>query len=276
MRAMRAMTRMKPVLTLVCVALAMVIGAADASAQTDEEFEKIYPFIGNWESQVAMEGQDRGNCGGRLGDYGEKILNCTMPVDQLPLNARAEAWLKYMDARQSPSMADCQQIPFPAVLGEGSEIMAYPGRLEIRISSNPWFLYRTVWMNGTGPKPLPGQFFQHGISRGHFDGNDLIVESDHFTFDPDGIDDHLHMASSTRKKITERYTMIDENNLRVTIILEDPTFLTRPFKYAFMWTKVPRGGLQPVWVTCDPEVSRAEVEHGYPGTKYQEPAEAAK
>jgi hypothetical protein len=154
--------------------------------------------------------------------------------------------------------------------------MAYPGRLEIRISSNPWFLYRTVWMNGTGPTPMPGQFFQHGISFGHFDGNDLIIVSDRFTFDPDGLDDHLHMASSTRKRLTERYTMIDNDNLRVTITLEDPTFLTKPFKYAFMWTRIPRGGLQPVWVTCDPEVARAEVEYGYPGTKYQEPAETAK
>ena len=147
--------------------------------------------------------------------------------------------------------------------------MAYPGRLEIRISSNPWFLYRTVWMNGTGPKPMPGQLFQHGLSRGHFEGNDLVIVTDHFTFDPDGLDDHLHMASSVRKKITERYQLIDNTNLRVIITLEDPTFLTRPFKYAFMWTKR-QGGLNPVWVTCDPETARSEVDYAYPGNKYME------
>ena len=106
---------------------------------------------------------------------------------------------------------NARRFRIPAVLGEGSEIMAYPGRLEIRISSNPWFLYRTVWMNGTGPTPMPGQLFQHGFSRGHFDGNDLVIETDHFTFDPDGLDDHLHMASSVRKKITERYQLIDND-----------------------------------------------------------------
>src|SRR5436190_14808908 len=196
---MSVMTPMKrAVLTGVCFALVTVIGTANVWAQTDEEFDKIYPFIGNWDGQVGSPtAQDRGNCGGRLGDYGEKLLNCTIPVGHLPLNARAEAWLKYMDARQSPSMADCQQIPYPAVLGEGSEIMAYPGRLEIRISSNPWFLYRTVWMNGTGPTPMPGQSFQHGFSRGAFDGNDLIIEADLFTFAPAGLDDYLPMASSS-------------------------------------------------------------------------------
>jgi hypothetical protein len=235
---------------VVCASLllAMLLGTVDAAAQTDEEFDKIFPFIGNWDGQVDTDAQDRGNCGGRLGDYGEKLLNCTLPVDQLPLNARGEAWLKYMDARQSPSMSECAQIPYPAVLAEGSEIMAYPGRLEVRIS-----------------------FFQHGISRGHFDGNDLIIVTDRFTFDPDGLDDHLHMASSVRKKITERYQMIDDTNLRLIITLEDPTFLTRPFTYAFLWTKR-QGGLNPGWVTCDPETSRSEVDNAYPGNKYMEPA----
>ena len=251
--------------------LAMVFGTANLAAQTDQEFDKVFPFIGNWASQVGSpNGQDRGNCGGRPGDYGEKLLNCTMPVDQLPLNLRGEAWMKYMDHRQSPSMSECADIPYPAVLGDGAEISAFPGRLEVSISSNPWFLTRTVWMNGTGPTPRPGQLFQHGFSLGHFDGDDLIIVTDHFTFDPDGMDDHLHMASSVRKKITERYHMIDENNLRLIITLEDPTFLTRPFKYAFLWTKRP-GGLTPGWVTCDSQVARDEVEFGYPGTKYMEP-----
>ena len=171
-------------------------------------------------------------------------------------------------------MSECADIPYPPVLGEGSEIFAYPGRLEINISSPPWFLHRTVWMNGTGPKPRPGELFQHGLSLGHFDGNDLIIETDHFTFDPDGMDDHLHMASSVRKKLTERYHIIDQDNLRLIITLEDPTFLSRPFKYAFLWAKRP-GGLNPSWITCDPEIARNEVEYGYPGNKYMETGKEA-
>ena len=259
----------RAVITGMFLVLAMGLGPAKLAAQSDEEFEKIFPFIGNWDSDVSARQQDRGNCGGRLGDYGEKLLNCTMPVDKLPLNARGEAWLKYMDHRQSPSMSECADIPYPAVLGDGGEITAYPGRLEMTISSNPWLLHRTVWMNGIGPKPRPGELFQHGYSQGHFDGNDLIIETDHFTFDPDGMDDHLHMASSVRKKIIERYQIIDETNLRLIITIEDPTFLTKPFKYAFLWSKRP-GGITPAWITCDPEIARNEVEFGYPGNKYVE------
>ena len=76
-------------------ALMMVIGTAGVAAQNNEEYEQIFPFLGHWDSQIsAPDGQDRGNCGGRLGDYGEKQLNCSMPVDNLPLNARAEAWIR--------------------------------------------------------------------------------------------------------------------------------------------------------------------------------------
>ena len=77
------------------------------------------------------------------------------------------------------------------------------------------------------------------------------------------------MASSVRKKITERYQLIDDTNLRVIITLDDPTFLTKPFKYAFMWAKR-QGGLTPVWVTCDAETARSEVDYAYPGNKYME------
>ena len=96
-----------------------------------------------------------------------------------------------------------------------------------------------------------------------------MVETTNFTFDPDGIDDHLHMASSVRKKVTERYQIVEEDVLRLIITLEDPTFLTRPFKYAFSLYRSP-GGIEPDWTNCDPEATRNEVIFAYPGVKYPE------
>ena len=182
-------TRTKWAMFVSALGLALVSAAA-LSAQTNEQFDKALPFLAGWSAQVSSpDGQDRGNCGGRTGDYGEKLVNCSMPVGRLPLNSRAEAWLRYKDQLASPTQADCAQIGFPSILGDAIFISAYPGRLVMEHPSNPWHVTRTVWMNGTGPQPLPGELFQHGISRGRFDGDDLIVETDHFTFDPDGIDD---------------------------------------------------------------------------------------
>ena len=34
--------------------------------------------------------------------------------------------------------------------------------------------------------------FQHGHTLGLWEGDDVVAETTNFTFDPDGIDDHLH------------------------------------------------------------------------------------
>jgi hypothetical protein len=247
--------------------VAILIGPVNLMAQTDEQFDKSFAFIGRWDAEIDNpNGQDRGNCGGRLGDYGEKLLNCSMPVDQLPLNKRGEAWLKYMDHRQSPVMAECAQVAVPSNLGAGVYISGYQKQLVFEHPDPSGLIRRDIWMDGRG-HPDPALLFQHGHSTGRWDGEDLVVETTNFTFDPDGTDEHLHMASSVRKKVTERYRIIDENNLRLIITLEDPTFLSRPFTYAILMTKRP-GGPTPAWRACDPEIGRNEVYSAYPGVKY--------
>ena len=251
----------------VFLALLMVLGAPDLAAQSDAQFDKAYPFMGHWGIySTNTEGEDRGTCGGRLGDYGEKLLNCSMPVDQLPLNKRGEAWLKFVDHRNSPSLAECAEVSLPAVLTADTYFSGYENEIILQHADPSGLVTRDIWMDGRG-HPLAQHLFQHGHSVGHWDGDDLVVETANFTFDPDGIDDHLHMASSVRKKVTQRYHLIDEATMRLTITLEDPLFLTRPFKYAYVFNKE-AGGLQPAFRNCDPEVARREVEFGYPGNKY--------
>lgn len=246
-------------------ALVMVAGTANVAAQIDEEFDSIFPFIGNWDSQILNpDGQDRGNCGGRTGDYGEKLLNCSLPADQLPLNARGEAWMNYVDLMQSSTTAECALLSLPAMLGDDFSLSAAPGRVNIAGGQGN---ERTIWMNGAGPTPRSGELFQQGYSVGHFEGNELVIESTNFTFDPDGIDDHLHMASSVRKKVTERYQFIDDDTLRLIITLEDGTFLTKPFTYSKLFTRATRQ-LNPGWRACDPDLARRELEYAYPGNKY--------
>ena len=251
------------------VALVLVVGTAAAAAQSYDEEEKIDRFLGFWDSQIINpDGQDRGNCGGRTGDYGEKLVNCSMPVGQLPLNARGEAWLKYMDMLQSPTTTECAGLSLPSALGSADNVSfsASPGRVVVDLSQ---FGERTAWMNGTGPTPRSGELFHHrGYSVGRFEGDDLVVVTTNFTFDPDGMDDHLHMASSVRMKVTERYQFIDADNIRLIITLDDPTFLTRPFTYSRLFTRGRPGNRNAGWSFCDPDVARREVEYAYPGNKY--------
>src|SRR5262245_9297889 len=237
------------------LSLLIVFSPANVAAQSDTQFDKAYPFIGHWGMySTNTEGQDRGSCGGRLGDYGEKLMNCSMPVDQLPLNKRGEAWLKFIDIRNSPAIAECAEVSLPPVLTADTYFSGDENEIIVQHADPSGTVTRDIWMDGRG-HPSAEHLFQHGHSIGRWDDDDLVIETTNFTFDPDGIDDHVHMASSVRKKVTQRYHVIDEETMRLTITLEDPLFLTRPFKYAYIFNKEP-GGPLPAFRSCDPSVAR--------------------
>jgi hypothetical protein len=175
-----------------------------------------------------------------------------------------------VDIFQSPSTTECAGLSLPSALGSAGDITfsGSPGRVVINVQQ---FGERTVWMNGLGPTPRAGELFHHtGYSVGRFDGNDLVFETTHFTFDPDGMDDHVHMANSARMKFTERYQLIDDDTLRVIMTIDDPIFLTRPFTYSRLFMRTPARGQAGGWNECDPDASRREVEFNYPESKYSD------
>jgi hypothetical protein len=120
-------------------------------------------------------------------------------------------------------------------------ISAFPGRLRIQHADPSGLITRDIWKEGTGPIPIPGELYQHGYSTYRLDG----------------------------EKVTQRYHLIDPNTVRLIVTLEDPLFLTRPFKYAYIFDKKP-GGPNPAIRECDADVARREVIFGYPGNKYDE------
>lgn len=246
------------------VALLIVFGVQELAAQVDRE--KMAPFIGIWGRDGT---QDRGNCAGYLGEAGEPLQNCSLPADQLPLNERGKAWLKFNDQLLSPTLNDCLPISFPTLWGDNAvwEMSAQVDGILQYFGGSANNVTRKIWMDGR-THPPPGEVFQHGHAIGHFDGDDLIVESTNYVFDPDGTDDHLHMASSARKKLTERYHFVDDETFRITITLEDPIFLTRPFVYAHIHKRRPAQQVN-TWFDCDPETSRGATEASYPSNKYK-------
>jgi hypothetical protein len=61
-----------------------------------------------------------------------------------------------------------------------------------------------------------------GDSRGHWDGNTLVVETTNF-------DQGYRGANPDTYKMTERFTRVDSNNLKREITFEDPKTWTRPW-----------------------------------------------
>ena len=78
-----------------------------------------------------------------------------------------------------------------------------------------------------------------GDSRGHWEGDTLVVETMHFNDRLDGGDyqpSHLlqtgHRGSGATLKLTERFTLIDADTIDYQFTVEDPETYTRPYTVA--------------------------------------------
>jgi len=75
-------------------------------------------------------------------------------------------------------------------------------------------------------------------------------------FDPNGIDYMTNIPSSWRKKVTERYTRIAADKLRLVLTFEDPEFMKQPYTETLELSKVEH---EIVWTHCDVENALADI-----------------
>ncbi len=74
-----------------------------------------------------------------------------------------------------------------------------------------------------------------GDSRGHWEGDTLIVETTNFRTD-DGV--IFQNANPETFKITERFTRVDADTLNYEFTVEDPTTWTKPWSARIPWVKI--------------------------------------
>jgi hypothetical protein len=87
-------------------------------------------------------------------------------------------------------------------------------------------VHRLIYTNGS--KPPAGIEFWMGDSRGHWEGDVLVVEvtnhNDKTWFDMAG---NFH---SDALRVVERYTLVDRDTIRYDATVEDPKVFTKPWK----------------------------------------------
>ena len=74
-----------------------------------------------------------------------------------------------------------------------------------------------------------------GDSRGHWEGNTLVVETTNFRTD-DGV--IFQNANPDTFKITERFSRVDASTINYEFTVEDPKTWTRPWTAVIPWTKI--------------------------------------
>jgi hypothetical protein len=232
----------------------------------------IPDFSGNWrvinpgpdEEIKATADTDRGfSCGGLKGPNGGPLMRCQIPVDKLMpyLHPRALAWIQFAstsDEALSPRY-DCAAASLPTVFGDPyiTSFTRNSDKVIIHYEQSNW--NREVWMDGRKHPPAT-ELFYHGHSIGWYEGDELVIDSANFTFDPDGMDDQSHLPTSVRKHMVERYKKTGPDRMTLTITLEDSLFLRRPFTWDHKYKRAAAND-QPVGIwECDVETSHSELE----------------
>jgi hypothetical protein len=125
--------------------------------------------------------------------------------------------------------------PFP--YNNGVRIFQSPGYVVIQLE----IVHETRIIPLGDHRGLPGNMRNWlGESRGHWDGDTLVIETANFTGEtPMNIvgPGNKPIRTSKEQKVTERLTMTGPDTIRYEALIEDPVVLTQPFKLDFPWTR---------------------------------------
>ena len=120
----------------------------------------------------------------------------------------------------------------PPMLGQkyqnNYQILQEPGYVIILVEMN--HDARIIPLDG-GPQLPPNVRQWLGSSRGHWDGETLVIETTNFT------DKTAFQGSSENMRLTERFTRLDENTVMYKFTVDDPATWTRPWSAELPMTK---------------------------------------
>ena len=126
-------------------------------------------------------------------------------------------------------------IPFP--YNNGVRIFQSPGYVVIQLE----IVHETRIIPLDGRPQLPaGMQTWLGSSRGHFEGNTLVIDTTNFNGKtPMTIVSSraTSVPTSPQMHVVERLTPTDHNHIQYEMTIQDPDVLTAPWKMSFPWTR---------------------------------------
>jgi hypothetical protein len=133
----------------------------------------------------------------------------------------------------------CHPAGLPRIYTYGNnplEIVQTPQRIFIFYESA--HLWREIWMDGR-EIPKDSDPLWMGYSVGHWDGDDLVVDTANFN-DKTWADGRGHPHSDALKT-TERFHRLDRDHLQISVRIDDPK------SYTATWTTQRSYSLKPNW-----------------------------
>ena len=155
--------------------------------------------------------------------------------ETLPFTKRALAFIESFDEALNPKY-ECSPASMPSLLAD-----PYDFRIEPPMADRLMFAYekddivRTVWLEGhSHPEPSVYDLTIQGHSHGRYEGNELVIETNKFAFNPMGLEDNSNFPTSTLKRVVERYRREDQL-LKLDVTVEDPLIIYEPLKFSVEW-----------------------------------------
>jgi hypothetical protein len=125
----------------------------------------------------------------------------------------------------------------PVIYGNGSQILQGPGY--VVILQEMVHEARIIPLDGR-PHAGSGTRSYMGDSRGHFEGNTLVVETTNFLSGKTGIGlNGGGTPTSDALKLTEKFTRVDPNTINYEMTIDDPKTYTKTWKVGFPITQEP-------------------------------------
>ena len=147
---------------------------------------------------------------------------------EIPYLPAAEAKKKenYANRKTEDPLSKCYLPGVPRIMYMEFPYQIFQTKDHVAITFEGSSVFRLIYANGkSGPKGID---FWMGDSRGHWEGDTLVVEvSDHNDktwFDMAG---NFH---SDALHLTERYTMLDPDTIQYEVTIQDPKVFSRPWK----------------------------------------------
>ena len=224
---------------------------------TDEEYEKAVADAAEVAAGAEREEKENKLGGGHWFEYGKPLRQTSMIVEPKnghlpPLTAKGQqiaatmksSWTEkvFEGPADFNSLDRCitrgmpvSMIPFP--YNNGLRIFQSPGYVVIQLE----MIHETRIIPLDGRQQLPGTMETWlGSSRGHFEGNTLVIDTTNFNGEPSMIivsSRKTSVPTSKQLHIVERLTPIDKDHIQYEATIEDPDILTAPWKMSFPWTR---------------------------------------
>lgn len=179
----------------------------------------------------------------------------TLREDDARLTNRALAYQAAIDEMAQPKY-DCAPMPIPHMWTDPYSFKIEQLEDRVLIYYGKDDVVRTIWLEGHGhPEPAINEFFYFGHGVGHYEDGALVVVTDKFTFDPQGLNADFRIPSSTQKQITERFSK-DGEELVLEVSTVDTFFLKEPWEFTVRSSPVDE--LDASW-TCELDGARRSL-----------------